>query len=430
MKRLTQYFPILLAAALQIMPLLRSLFVNPATSSNFAFILRWGIGSAAAMGAVDAVSGASPKFTSITNFTGTVGTAFTNSVVVDLTGTGNPASTSDGFTLTNLLNTTIHSAFFANGKTNTVAMPPGLQMVTIAVNNANFIYGSMTGTPTTAGTYHITVTCTSPGNASITTNVFFTIAGGATATPPGITSQPGSRTNLVGATPSFSVTANGSTPLAYQWYFNASTALLNATNATLALTNVLASQAGAYSVVITNSAGAITSTPAQLTVWQAPLITNQPAGVTTVAGGSASFSVTAGGIPAPTYQWQLGGVAQSGATTAGLSLSRLRSNQSGNYSVIVANSAGSVTSSIAPLAVTNPLPAKLTTATSVSQASGFQFSFTPIVGLTNTVQTNSAVTGGTWGTLTNVPPPASATPVTVTDALGNGSRFYRVLVQP
>jgi len=429
MKRLTQLFPILLAAALQVMPLLRSLFINPATSSSFAFILRWGIGSAAAVGAVDAVSGASATFISSTNFTGTVGTAFTNSVVVSLVGTGNPASTSDGFTLTNLLNTTVHSAFFSNGKTNTVAMPPGLQMVTMSSNNANFVYGSMTGTPTTAGVYHITVTCTSPGNPSVTTNVFFTISGG-TATAPSITTQPASLTNLVGATPNFSVTTGGSTPLTYQWYYNTGTILPNATNATLALTNVVASQAGTYFVIITNSVGSVTSTPAALTVWQAPNITNQPVGVTVVAGGSASFSLTAGGIPAPTYQWRLGSAAQSGATAATLSLSNVRASQAGNYTVIITNSAGSITSSIATLTVTNPLPTTLTTSTTTSSANGFQFTFTPIVGLTNTVQTNSALTGGTWATLTNVPPPASATPVTVTDTLGSSNRFYRVLVQP
>ena len=62
MKRLTQLLPVILAAALQIMPLVRNLFINPATGNTIAFILKWGIGSAAALGTVDAVSGGDECF--------------------------------------------------------------------------------------------------------------------------------------------------------------------------------------------------------------------------------------------------------------------------------------------------------------------------------------------------------------------------------
>jgi len=84
--------------------------------------------------------------------------------------------------------------------------------------------------------------------------------------PPAITAQPQSRTNLAGSTATFSVTATGSAPLAYQWFFQGSTALPGATNATLVLTNVLTNNAGAYQVRVTNSAGLVTSSSASLTV--------------------------------------------------------------------------------------------------------------------------------------------------------------------
>ena len=57
MKRFTRTLPVFLAAALQLMPLVRNLFVNPATGNTFAFILRWGIGTGATLGAYDACSG-------------------------------------------------------------------------------------------------------------------------------------------------------------------------------------------------------------------------------------------------------------------------------------------------------------------------------------------------------------------------------------
>src|SRR5437667_9891939 len=55
---------------------------------------------------------------------------------------------------------------------------------------------------------------------------------------PVITSQPQSVTNLAGTAATFFVTATGTPPLVYQWLFNSTIALANATNAGLILTNV------------------------------------------------------------------------------------------------------------------------------------------------------------------------------------------------
>jgi hypothetical protein len=61
------------------------------------------------------------------------------------------------------------------------------------------------------------------------------------------------------------VGATGFPPPGYQWYFDGTNAI-GCTNACLELTNVQFSQSGAYTVVITNGAGAITSSPALLNV--------------------------------------------------------------------------------------------------------------------------------------------------------------------
>jgi len=84
---------------------------------------------------------------------------------------------------------------------------------------------------------------------------------------PAITAQPVSQTVSASSNATFSVTATGTAPLSYQWRFNG-TPIANATNATLALSNVQTNQAGSYSVVITNVAGTITSSVASLTVNQ------------------------------------------------------------------------------------------------------------------------------------------------------------------
>jgi hypothetical protein len=83
----------------------------------------------------------------------------------------------------------------------------------------------------------------------------------------------------------------------------------------------------------------------------APFIVTQPSGQLTVVGGNASFSVVAGGSQPLSYQWRLEGNALSGATNSALNLSNVQLSDAGNYSVVVANGAGSVTSSNALLTV-------------------------------------------------------------------------------
>lgn len=82
---------------------------------------------------------------------------------------------------------------------------------------------------------------------------------------PYLFAQPTSQTNTLGSTPVLKVIAGGSVPLYYQWRFNG-TDILNATNSSVTLSNVQASQAGSYSVVVSNLAGSVASSNAMLTL--------------------------------------------------------------------------------------------------------------------------------------------------------------------
>lgn len=99
--------------------------------------------------------------------------------------------------------------------------------------------------------------------------------------PPVIILQPSSLTVAAGASVQLSVTASGATPLAYQWYFNASP-FNGATTQTLSFTNARSSDAGDYIVVVTNAMGSVTSQKATLTVTTAPV-----APPSTASGGSS-----------------------------------------------------------------------------------------------------------------------------------------------
>src|SRR5262245_44261407 len=80
---------------------------------------------------------------------------------------------------------------------------------------------------------------------------------------PAITQQPANRMPYVGSTTNFSVIATGSPPPTYQWRFNG-TDLPGKTNATLSLTGVKFTNAGPYSVMVSNGGGGVLSQTAWL----------------------------------------------------------------------------------------------------------------------------------------------------------------------
>jgi hypothetical protein len=85
-------------------------------------------------------------------------------------------------------------------------------------------------------------------------------------TAPVIIAQPQNQTVASGNSVSFAVAASGSANLFYQWHFNTNTPIPGATNSAFTLNNAQSTNAGMYSVVVTNSAGAATSTNAILAV--------------------------------------------------------------------------------------------------------------------------------------------------------------------
>jgi hypothetical protein len=176
---------------------------------------------------------------------------------------------------------------------------------------------------------------------------------------PIITAQPESQSVNLGQDVSFTVTADGSTPLRYQWRKDG-TNLNGATNAAYILTGAQTNQAGNYSVVVSNVAGSVTSGPPAVLMFiippPPPQISTQPANQTVNVGQNAIFMVVATGFePFPlSYQWQRNGVNLPGATNSALNVSGLRRTNSGNYSCVVTGAGGSVTSVTAALRVRVP----------------------------------------------------------------------------
>src|SRR5207253_2579085 len=178
---------------------------------------------------------------------------------------------------------------------------------------------------------------------------------------PAITTQPASQMVTADQTATFTVTATGTAPLSYQWQIGraasgAATAASYTTPATTAADN-----GDLFTVVVSNTAGSMTSNAAALTVSSvlvAPTITRQPASQTVTAGQRATFTVTAAGTAPLSYQWQKNGTAIGGATVASYATPPTTApDNADQFTVVVSNAAGSVTSNAAALTVTVALVA-------------------------------------------------------------------------
>jgi hypothetical protein len=170
---------------------------------------------------------------------------------------------------------------------------------------------------------------------------------------PTITAHPNSATASTGSSQSLTVAATGES-LAYAWKKNGAI-ISGATSSTFILTNISASDAGSYTVTVTNSGGSVTSNAATLTVLAPnlpPTVTTSPAALTVVAGAKSTLSVTAAGTAPFTYQWLRNGTAIPGATSTTLTLDSTLVSDAGAYSVRITNSVSTITSAAATLSVT------------------------------------------------------------------------------
>lgn len=128
--------------------------------------------------------------------------------------------------------------------------------------------GSIAGTPTELGTFPITVQVKDSGSPAQTASQGLSIVIVATPT---ITAQPSNEIVTIGQTASFTVVANGTAPLSYQWYKNGSAIGSNSSTYTTSPTTSADNQAQ-LKVEVSDSAGSVTSDAATLTVNAVPSV--------------------------------------------------------------------------------------------------------------------------------------------------------------
>ncbi len=244
-----------------------------------------------------------------------------------------------------------------------------------------------------------------------------------------IATQPLSQTVGVGSNVTFTATAYGAPPFIFQWYYSNSPAgsPTSGTNvSSYTLTNVQTNQSGNYKVQVINGLGSLTSSNALLTVKvYPPIIGIQPTNQRVMIGGSVSFIVSVGGTAPFVYHWRFNGTNILGATNIAYTIPAVVATNTGNYSVVITNSAGSVTSSNAFLTVVIPptMSLKLLAGYPVLNLNGM---------LSNSfvVQYSADLTGTNWITLLSLSN-LLISPYQFLDPAGvvPPARFYRVLMQ-
>lgn len=187
---------------------------------------------------------------------------------------------------------------------------------------------------------------------------------------PAIGNPPTDQSAYDGNTVQFTVTASGAQPLRYRWQVSPAAAgtftslsdganVSGSTNATLVLRNIPLTDFD-YRVIVTNTFGAATSSPARLTVSSSvpQIVTDiSPLSLQQPAGFAFTYSVQAIGSGPLTYQWTRNGTPlQDGARISGshsnvLFVATAQNDDAGTYAVSVINPYGTTPSSDAALTI-------------------------------------------------------------------------------
>jgi len=153
-----------------------------------------------------------------------------------------------------------------------------------------------------------------------------------------------------GQSATFSVTAAGTAPLAYQWRFNTAP-IAGATSSSYTRTNVQSADAGNYSVLVTNQAGSASSSDAVLTVKRAPVHRAPARKPNDISGPKRYVYRECGGERPAQFPMAVQREQSAGETASSFTIASAQSTNHGAYLVVVTNALGTAVSSNALLTI-------------------------------------------------------------------------------
>jgi sugar lactone lactonase YvrE len=255
-----------------------------------------------------------------------------------------------------------------------------------------FLYGQTNSTlvisnasVNSLGNYFVVVSDTN-GNSVTSSVVSLTLL-----YPPSITNDPVGFSANLGASGSLGVLAGGTLPLSYQWFLDG-TNITDATNSTYEIASLALTNAGGYTVEVSNPYGSVSSSPAN--VFVLPSLVSPFTGAIGIWGQNVGLSVGAVGSGMLDYQWYFDGQAISGANSSSYDLDSIQFTNAGLYSVVVSSAYGSVTNA-AYQVIVNP--------SNVSLALRPDVIIQGTVGYSYIIQsTTNLGSSGSWITETNI----------------------------
>ena len=160
---------------------------------------------------------------------------------------------------------------------------------------------------------------------------------------PSFVSQSGSITQCENTTALFTLLAEGSTPLSYQWFVD--TGMVAGANAnSYTIPSISTANAGNYYCVVSNTCGSITTSNKVLTVDVAPVIVSQSIDDTLCENMNEVFQMGVVGTSPMTYQWYKNTLPVSGAINPYLTIASVDTNDAATYYAEATNLCGSVQS--------------------------------------------------------------------------------------
>lgn len=178
-----------------------------------------------------------------------------------------------------------------------------------------------------------------------------------------IKTQPSPLDKKPGQWAQFSIATSGPGPFSLQWFKDGS-AIKGATSSWYAIRSVSETDAGKYSVKVSNSSGQLWSQAATLTITGATdttqppnetinkiQITDQPDGLDKKIGQWAQFNVVASSTDSLSYQWLKDGLPIASATKNWFAIRSVQLEDAGRYAVKITNQSGQIVSESALLSI-------------------------------------------------------------------------------
>ncbi|MEK7782170.1 MAG: immunoglobulin domain-containing protein, partial [Verrucomicrobiota bacterium] len=211
-------------------------------------------------------------------------------------------------------------------------------------------------------------------------------------------------------------------------WFIAGLKIATISNATFTASNIFVGYWDSYASVSDNAAlsfGLVDNVRVErLFTNVPPYITASPESAEAATGNNIPFNVAAGGTPALAYQWRFNGTNLAGATSSSYTRLNAQAIHAGNYSVVVTNASGSITSAVAILTLTPSIPLEFTSIAALPDGK-VTLGVTGDPGFNVLLQTSTNLVD--WSALTNLVNPTGTLSFTNPPAPGVPYQFFRAL---